>query len=113
MKRKCPVCGGNLEEVDDIVSELFGYVFIEKGERCTKCGEEFINEKDSQRTIEVARKLGIWPSPLRLRRSISRSGRGLVLRIPSDVEKDLKLKEGRIVSIFKIGRKKIVVEVEE
>ena len=113
MKKKCPVCGGNLEKADDIISELYGYVFVEKGERCTKCGEEFINEKDSQRTIEIARRLGIWPSPLRLRRNISRSGRSLVIRIPTDVEKDLNLKAGKSVSIIKVGKKKIVLEVDD
>lgn len=113
MKRKCPVCRGELQQVDDIVSELYGYVFVESGERCTKRGEEFIYEKTAQRTIDVARRLGIWPSPLKLHRNISRSGRGLVLRIPSDVEKGLKLKEGKAVSIFTVGKKKIVVEIEE
>jgi len=97
--------------VDNIVSEIDGYVFIEKGQRCSDCGEEFIAEKDAQRTIEVAKKLGIWPQPLKLHRSLSKSGRGLVLRIPADLEKDLKLKPGEAVSISKVGNK-IVIEPE-
>lgn len=112
MKKKCPICEkGMLKEVDDIVSEIEGYVFIEKGERCTSCGEEFIREKDAQRTVEIARKLGIWPQPLKLHRSLSKSGRGLVLRIPSDLEKDLDLKPGSEIAISKIGRK-IIIETE-
>jgi RNA polymerase subunit RPABC4/transcription elongation factor Spt4 len=56
----CPVCEkGRLIPVEDIVSEIEGYIFVEKGERCTSCGEEFI----------------------------SKSARGTVLRIPSDIEK--------------------------
>lgn len=97
--------------MDNIVSEIDGYVFIEKGQRCSDCGEEFIAEKDAQRTIEVAKKLGIWPQPLKLHRSLSKSGRGLVLRIPADLEKDLKLKPGEAVSISKVGNK-IVIEPE-
>ena len=113
MKRNCPKCEkGSLVEVDDIVSEISGYVFIENGERCTKCGEEYINEKDAQRTIEIARKLGIWPKPLKLHRSLSKSGRGLILRIPSDLEKDLKLKAGESIAISKIGNK-IIIEPED
>ena len=44
MKKKvCPVCEtGNLVLVEDIVSEIDGYIFVEKGDRCTHCGEEFI-----------------------------------------------------------------------
>ena len=109
----CPVCEkAELIEVDNIVSEVDGYVFIEKGQRCAECGEEFIHEKDAQRTIEVAKKLGVWPQPLKLHRSLSKSGRGLVLRIPSDLEKDLKLKSGEYVSISKIGSR-IIIETED
>lgn len=110
--RKCPVCEkGELKEVEDIVSEIEGYVFVEKGERCTACGEEFIHEKESQKTIEVARRLGIWPQPLKLHRSLSKSGRGLILRIPSDLERDLRLKPSSKIAISKVGHK-IVIEPE-
>ena len=111
--KKCPACEkGELIEVDNIVSEIDGYIFIEKGQRCTECGEEFIHEKDAQHTIEVAKKLGIWPQPLKLHRSLSKSGRGLILRIPADIEKDFKLKHGEPVSISKVGNK-IIVEPED
>ncbi|MBI2583284.1 MAG: AbrB/MazE/SpoVT family DNA-binding domain-containing protein [Candidatus Aenigmarchaeota archaeon] len=113
MKEKiCAVCQeGRLEEADNIASEIEGYIFVEKGWRCSKCGEEFIKENEAQRTIEIARKLGIWPKPLKLHRSISKSGRGLVLRIPSDLEDDLNLKPGQRVSISRVGHK-IIVETE-
>lgn len=111
-KKICGVCGrGELAEADNIVSEIEGYVFVEKGWRCTKCGEEFVNERDAQRTIEIARRLGIWPQPLKLHRSISKSGRGLVLRIPSDLEEDLGLKAGESVAISRVGNR-IVIEPE-
>ena len=111
MKRKlCPVCKkGEMIEVGNIASNIGGYVFIEKGERCLECGEEFINEKDSQRTIETAKKLGVWPEPMKLYRTLSKSGGTLVLRIPSDLERQLHLKSGEEVIITKIGSK-IVVE---
>src|SRR3990167_2271721 len=112
-EKLCPICEkGNLIEVDNIVSEIDGYVFIEKGQRCTGCGEEFIHEKDAQRTIDVAKKLGVWPQPLKIHRSLSKSGCGLVLRIPSDIEKDFRLKQGESVSISKVGSK-IIIEPED
>ncbi len=113
MTKKCPVCRkGELKEVDDIVSEIEGYVFIEKGERCTACGEEFVHEKDSQKTVEIARRLGIWYKPLKLHRTLSKSGRGLILRIPSDLEKELRLRAGEEIAISKIGNK-IIIEFED
>ena len=108
----CGICEkGGMEEVDNIISELEGYVFVEKGLRCNKCGEEFIHEGEAKRTIEIARKLGIWPTPLKLHRSISKSGRGLVLRIPSDLEADLKLKSGQAIAISRVGHR-IIIEPE-
>lgn len=112
-KKVCPSCGkGELAPVNDIVSEFGGYVFVEKGERCTACAEEFPYEEESQRTIEAARRLGAWPEPLKLHRKLSRSGGTLVLRIPSDLEKQMELKANTEVAITKVGSK-IVIEKEE
>ena len=95
---------------DDIVSEIDGYTFVERGRRCTSCGEEFIPEDESQRMIKVARRLGLWGEPLKLRRKLSRSGRGTVLRIPSDIERSLGIRGDEEVTVSKAGRK-IIVEL--
>ena len=109
--QRCPACGkGELVHADDIVSEVEGFTFVERGRRCTACGEEFIPEEESQRLIKVARRLGIWGGPLKLRRKLSRSGRGTVLRIPSDIERSLALRGDEEVSVSKAGRK-IIVEI--
>ena len=97
---------------DDIVSEVDGYTFVERGRRCISCGEEFIPEDESQRMVKVARRLGLWGEPLKLRRKLSRSGRGTVLRIPSDIERSLDIKGNVEVMISKVGRK-IIVEIRE
>lgn len=110
--RKCPVCEKEtLVKADDIILEIEGYVIIVKGERCSECGEEFPFEAETQRMIETARKLGVWPEPLKLRRHLSKSGGGLMLRIPADIEKQFKLDESSEISISKVGNK-IVIEPE-
>ncbi len=96
--------------MDDIVSELEGYTFVERGHRCAACGEEFIPEEESQRLIKVARGLGIWGEPLKLRRKLSKSGRGTVLRIPSDIERSLGLLEMR-KSLCRKRVGKIIIEI--
>lgn len=107
--RACPKCEkGNLERVEDIILEISGYIFIVKGDRCNYCNEEFIDEKDTQKTITVARKLGVWPEPLKLYRHLSKSGGGLVFRIPNDLERQLHLKEGKEIAISKIGNKILI-----
>ncbi len=112
--KKCPVCEqGELIGVEDIVSEVEGHFFVERGSRCIKCGEEFIPEKQSQKTIEIARRLGIWGEPLKLHRKLSRSARGTVLRIPADLEKSMHLKGEEDVLISKIGKNKLLIEVNQ
>lgn len=107
--KTCPSCErGTLEKADNIISEIEGYIFVEQGERCSHCGEEFPFEKEAQRTIEAARRLGIWPEPMKLYRTLSEVGRSLVLRIPADLERQLKLKAGEEVSITKIGHKMVI-----
>ncbi|MDP3741847.1 MAG: hypothetical protein Q8R15_00870 [Candidatus Micrarchaeota archaeon] len=91
--------------VEDILSEIEGYVFIEKGLRCVKCGEEFIGEKEGQKMIEAARKLGLWGEPLKLYRKLSKSARGTVIRLPSDIERALGIKGDEEISISKVGRR--------
>lgn len=110
--RKCKVCEkGNLVKVDDITLEVEGYIFIVKGERCSNCNEEFPYEEETQRTILIAKKLGVWPEPLKLYRHLSKSGRGLMFRIPNDLEKQLKLNENIEIAISKMGNK-IIIEPE-
>lgn len=108
---RCPACGkGVLVPVDDIVSQLEGYTFVERGRRCTVCGEEFLSEEESERLVKVARRLGLWGEPLKLRRKLSRSGRGTVLRIPADIERALGLHGDEEVSVSKSGRR-IIIEI--
>lgn len=111
--RKCPVCQkGTRIEVDDIVNDLDGYLIVIKGERCMSCGEEFIDEPEGQKMITIAKRLGVWGEPLKLHRKLSRSARGTVLRIPTDIEENLHLKGNEEVAISKIGKNKILIEIE-
>ncbi len=107
--KECPTCEkGKLLPVNDIISELSGYVFVEKGERCDSCGEEFPYQEETQKTIQAARKLAIWPETLKLHRKLSKSGRGIIFRIPSDIEKQLNLNGNEDVDVSLLGNKIII-----
>ncbi len=112
VESKCPVCGeGKLVDASDIVSEIDGNFFITHGRRCAKCGDEFIDESEGQKMIEIAKRLGLWGTPLKLHRKLSKSARGTVLRIPVDIEKSMNLKGDEEVQISKIGKNKLLIEV--
>ncbi len=107
--RKCLICEkGNLERAEDIILEITGYVFVAKGDRCTHCQEEFPEEAETERLVTAARKLGVWPEPLKLYRHLSKSGGGLILRIPSDIERQCNLNESTEITVSKIGSKIII-----
>lgn len=111
--RKCPICErGELVKAEDIILELDGYVFVVKGERCNSCNEEIPLEEETKRIVIASKRLGIWPEPLKLYRQLSKSGNGLVFRIPADIEKQLKLDDETEISITKIGNK-IVISPEK
>ena len=110
--RKCLNCeAGELVSVEDIALEIEGYMFILKGERCTHCKEEFPHEQETEKTIKIAQKLGVWPEPMKLYRHLSKSGNGLVFRIPSDIEKQMKLSEKTEIAISKMGNKIVIEQV--
>lgn len=111
--KNCPNCNKQtVIDVDDIANEMDGYFFILKGKRCTACGEEYLNEQDGQKMIQAAKRLNIWGEPLKLHRKLSKSARGTVLRIPTDIETNLHLKGNEDVLISKIGKNKILIEIE-
>lgn len=108
----CHTCGGTLSPVKGIPNNIDHYIILSGGFRCTKCGEEIIPEDEAQRMILIAKKLGVWGTPLKLYRKLSKSAGGTVLRIPSDIEHNLNLKGDEQVAISKVGRNKILIELD-
>ena len=61
MKRTCKICEkGNLEEVRDIILNIENYNFVVSGHRCNECKEEFPLNEETEKVINVSKKLGIW-----------------------------------------------------
>ena len=111
--KHCVQCGeDDLIDVDDIIFDFEGTHFVVKGQRCLHCAEEYVGEVEGQRMINIAKRMGIWGEPIKLHRKLSKSARGTVLRIPIDIEKNLHLKGNEDVLISKIGKNKILIEVE-
>ena len=109
---KCPACEkGELNGVEDIVSEIEGHFFVVKGKRCGSCHEEFVAEKEGNSMVKIARNLGIWGEPLKLHRKLSQSARGTVIRLPTDIEKNMKINGDEDILISKIGKNKLLIEI--
>lgn len=110
---RCVKCGSaKITSVSDVVSHIHGVKVVADGLRCKSCGEEFFDEEQFDKLAQKAKNLGLWGEPLKLHRKLSKSARGTVLRIPSDIEKSLKLKGDENILISTDGKKKIVIEIE-
>ncbi len=110
--KKCPICEGTVKKVKT-KAEIEGVTLAEglDVEKCSKCGEEFYTLEQMSFLRKKAQEKGVWGSGLRLRRKITRSGKRLALYLPTDIERNLKLKKGEAVDIWTEGRRIIIEPV--
>lgn len=107
---ECPICNGSLtmEKVpykhDDIDLGDF------EAEVCSKCNEVYFTEKSSDEIDAIARKLGIWG--LERKSKISYSGNSLVVRIPKDIARFMKISKGKEIRIYPEKKNKLAIEVK-
>jgi YgiT-type zinc finger domain-containing protein len=110
MSNTCPVCNKGELRRGKIREEMFG---VELGtypaDVCGNCGESFVDGKSMQRIESRAKELGLWGLAGKVK--IAKSGNSLVVRIPSELARFLKLKGGEEALIRPEGREKIVVEL--
>jgi len=76
-----------------------------------RCGKWFVDERESERTIQVAKRLGIWGMPLELKRELSMNGGRIVLRPPYDLQESLGLKGNEAALLCKIGKMRVLLEL--
>ena len=110
MRAKCPVCGKGQWHRGKVREEMFGVNLGEyPAEVCDSCGESFVDQ-DAMKKIEArAKEAGLWGLAKKV--SIAKSGNSLVVRIPAELARFLKLKGGEEALVRPEGREKIVVEL--
>ncbi|MHB8585058.1 MAG: AbrB/MazE/SpoVT family DNA-binding domain-containing protein [Thermoplasmatota archaeon] len=79
-------------------------------EVCNACGETFLDEAQMAELEQRARRAGVWGLGQKVK--VAKSGNSLVLRIPADLARFLKLKAGTEVFLHPDGEARIVVDVE-
>ena len=107
---ECPICEGKLAQK----KVPYKYHDIDMGrydaEVCSRSGEVFFTEKSSDAIDKKAKELGVWG--VEKKTKISYSGNSLIVRIPSEVSKFMKLSKGKEVVVRAEGKKRLVVSVE-
>ncbi len=110
MAATCPVCGKGKLRRGEIKEEMFGVdLGTYSADVCSACGESFI-DADAMRRVEArAKELGLWGLAKKVK--IAKSGNSLVVRIPSELVKFLRLKGGEDALVRPEGHERIVVEI--
>ncbi len=110
MKATCPVCGKGKLRRGETREEMFGVdLGTYPADVCKECGESFIDEMAMKQVEAKAKKLGLWGLAKKVK--IARSGNSLVVRIPSELAKFLRLKGGEDALVRPEGHERIVVEI--
>ena len=110
MMTECPVCGKGKLRRGKIREQMFGVDLGEyPAEICDVCGESFVDQNAMKKIEARAKKLGLWGLAKKV--SIAKSGNSLVVRIPSELARFLRLKGGEDALVRPEGREKIVVEL--
>lgn len=103
-------CGGRLKKSTTEV-EFFGIDFgINPCEVCTQCGSEYLSQELIEKIEKKVKKRGFFG--LERRAKVTRSGNSLVIRVPREIAKSLKLEKDTDITIYPTEKRRLIVEVE-
>ena len=110
MLTQCPACGKGKLRRGKMRERMFGIDLGEyPAEICNSCGESFVDQKAMRKIEARAKELGLWGLAKKV--SIAKSGNSLVVRIPAQLARFLRLKGGENALVRPEGRETIVVEL--
>ena len=108
------ICGKCRQEMQDV--ELEQYEFEEgivlDNVRAMRCPQGHVTFTEEQALDMERRSEDIKKHAFRFVRSVSKSARSLVIRIPADLAKHLDIDEDSKIEMIPLGKKRFVVEVK-
>ena len=107
---KCK-CGGRLKSSVTEV-EFFGIDFgLKKAEVCVECGSEYLSQELMEEIEGEVKRRGLFGLERRAR--VVASGNSLVIRIPREMAKSLKIERDMPIVIYPAETKKLVIEIQD
>jgi hypothetical protein len=108
------ICGKCRQEMQEV--ELEQYEFEEgivlENVRAMRCPQGHVTFTEEQALDMERRSEDIKKHAFRFVRSVSKSARSLVIRIPADLAKHLDIDEDSKIEMIPLGKKRFVVEVK-
>lgn len=92
--------------------EFFGIDFgMREAAVCARCGAEYLPQEVMEDIEKEVKMKGLFG--LERRGRVAKSGNSLVIRIPKDIAKTLKIKRDLPIVIYPSEPRKLVIEVED
>ena len=107
----CGKCGQEMREVELEQYEFEEGIVLEKV-RAMRCPNGHITFTEQQASDMEQRSEDIKKNTFRFIRSVSKSARSLVIRIPADLAKHLDITENSKIEMIPLGKKKFMVELK-
>ena len=107
----CGKCKQDMQEVELEKYEFEGGIELDNV-KAMRCPGGHITFTEAQAHDMEQRTEDIKQNAFRFVRSVSKSARSLVIRIPSDLAKHLGLSEDSKVEMFPLGKKRFIVEIK-
>lgn len=106
---KCPICEKGELLQKKVKYSLYGVdLGIFPAQVCTKCREEWFDEKTSKKIEEMEKKKGLFG--INKRSKVSYSGNSLIIRIPGSIASFMSIKKEDEFVIHPEGKGKLCVE---
>jgi hypothetical protein len=114
MEVRMIICGRCNQEMQKIELETYEFEegIILDNVKAMRCPEGHVTFTEEQAENMEQRTEDIKQHAFRFVRSVSKSARSLVIRIPSDLAKHLGLSEDSKVEMIPLGKKRFVVEIK-
>lgn len=113
-KMTAVICGKCRQEMQEV--ELPQYEFEEgivlENVKAMRCPEGHVTFTEEQALDMEQRSEDIKAHAFRFVRSVSKSARSLVIRIPADLAKHLDITENSNIEMIPLGKKKFMIEVK-
>ncbi|HKZ63319.1 MAG TPA: hypothetical protein VJ400_02640 [Thermoplasmata archaeon] len=110
MVTTCPACGKGKLRRGELREEMYGvYLGTYAADLCPNCEESFVDERTMGKIEDRAKELGLWGLAKKV--TIARSGNSLVVRIPAELARFLRIRGGEEALVRPEGRERIVVEL--
>ena len=110
MENNCILCNGKLKD-KTIDYEVYG-VSLGKfpAQVCEVCNEQWFDEKTSNEIEKAEKKANLFG--LHKKSKISYSGNSLIIRIPIDIAKFMKLNKEKSIVIYPENKNKISIDIK-